>query len=117
MKEEVTVKILNKVLEFSKSKGLFDCGIIVVGLSGGPDSVALLHILKGLSDRGDITCGIRAFHCNHHLRPDVCDKEADMVRDLCKKLGIELKVLDFDCKGFAELNRISEETAGRVLRY
>lgn len=117
MKKEETAKILDRVLEFSKNKGLFDCGIIVVGLSGGPDSVALLHILKGLSDRGDIICGIRAFHCNHHLRPDVCDKEADMVRDLCQKLGIELKVLDFDCKGFAEQNRISEETAGRVLRY
>ena len=113
MKKEETAKILDRVLEFSKNKGLFDCGIIVVGLSGGPDSVALLHILKGLSDRGDIICGIRAFHCNHHLRPDVCDKEADMVRDLCQKLGIELKALDFDCKGFAEQNRISEETAGR----
>ena len=117
MKKEETVEILDKVLEFSQSKGLFDCGIIVVGLSGGPDSVALLHILKGLRNCFDIDCDIYALHCNHHLRPDVCDEEAELVRQLCAENHVELKVLDFDCREFAKLNRISEETAGRVLRY
>ena len=117
MKPEETSQILDKVLEFSKSKGLFDCGIIVVGLSGGPDSVALLHILKGLRNCFDIDCDIYAFHCNHHLRPGVCDEEAELVRNLCNENNVELKVLDFDCKGFAEQNHISEETAGRILRY
>ncbi len=117
MKEEETVKILDKVLEFSKSKGLFDCGIIVVGLSGGPDSVALFHILKGLRNCFDIDYDIYALHCNHHLRPGVCDEEAELVRELCRENHVELKILDFDCTGFAELNHISEETAGRVLRY
>ena len=117
MKKEETVEILDKVLEFSKSKGLFDCGIIVVGLSGGPDSVALFHILKGLRNCFDIDCDICALHCNHHLRPGVCDEEADLVRQLCAENHAELKVLDFDCREFAKLNHISEETAGRVLRY
>ena len=108
---------MDRVLEFSKSKGLFDCGIIVAGVSGGPDSVALLHILKGLRNCFDIDCDIYALHCNHHLRPGACDREAELVRTLCKENHIELKVLDFDCRGFAELNHISEETAGRVLRY
>ena len=121
MKEDktklTTDLIPDRVLEFSKSKGLFDCGVIIVGLSGGPDSVSLLYILKNLKDRGLISSDIRAFHCNHHLRPVVCDEEAAMVKDLCAKLGVELKVLDFDCSGFADLNHISEETAGRVLRY
>ena len=117
MKKEETVEILDKVLEFSQSKGLFDCGIIVVGLSGGPDSVALLHILKGLRNCSDIGCDIYALHCNHHLRPGVCDEEAELVRQLCCENHVELKVLDFDCREFAKLNRISEETAGRVLRY
>ena len=110
-------QILDKVLEFSRVKGLFDCGTVVVGLSGGPDSVALLCILKALKDRKDLDCDIRAFHCNHHLRPEVCDEEAEQVKTLCSELGIELKVIDFDCAGFAKLNHISEETAGRVLRY
>ena len=117
MKKEETVEILDRVLEFSKTKGLFDCGIIVVGLSGGPDSVALLHILKGLKDRSDIDCDIYALHCNHHLRPVVCDEEAELVKKLCKENDVGLKVLDFDCKEFSLQNRISEETAGRVLRY
>lgn len=109
--------ILDQVLEFSRVKGLFDCGTVVVGLSGGPDSVALLCILKALKERKDIDCDIRAFHCNHHLRPEVCDEEAAQVKTLCESLGIELKVIDFDCAGFAKLNRISDETAGRLLRY
>ena len=117
MKKEDTVKIPDKVLEFSNSKGLFDCGIIVVGLSGGPDSVALLHILKVLRNCQDIDCDIYALHCNHHLRPGVCDEEAGLVKEFCKENHVELKVLDFDCRGFAESNHISEETAGRVLRY
>ena len=117
MKEDKTDQILDRVLEFSKGKGLFDCGTIVVGLSGGPDSVALLCILKGLKDRNDISCDIRAFHCNHHLRPVVCDEEAEQVKSLCAELGLDIKVLDFDCKGFAGSNHISEETAGRLLRY
>ena len=112
-----TDQILDRVLEFSEDKGLFDCGVIIVGLSGGPDSVSLLYILKSLKDRNDISCDVVAFHCNHHLRPEVCDEEADQVKQLCSDLGVELKIIDFDCKGFAEQNRISEETAGRVLRY
>ena len=117
MKKEETAEILDRVLEFSRSKGLFDCGIIVVGLSGGPDSVALLHILKGLRNCFDIDCDIYALHCNHHLRPGVCDDEAELVKELCKENNVELKVLDFDCKDFSQKNHISEETAGRVLRY
>lgn len=117
MKKEETVEILDRVLEFSNEKGLFDCGIIVVGLSGGPDSVALLHILKGLRNCFDINCDIYAFHCNHHLRPGVCDEEAELVSELCAENHVELKIIDFDCKGFAGMNHISEETAGRVLRY
>lgn len=117
MKKEETVEILDRVLEFSESKGLFDCGIIVAGVSGGPDSIALLHILKGLRNCFDIDCDIYALICNHHLRPGACDEEVELVRDLCKENHIELKVLDFDCKGFAQANHISEETAGRILRY
>ena len=121
MKEEKdnskTGLILKQVLDYSNNKGLFDCGTVVVGLSGGPDSVALLHILKMLKERRDISCDIMAFHCNHHLRPEVCDKEAEMVGKLCRSLEIKLKVLDFDCAGFAKMNHVSEETAGRLLRY
>lgn len=108
---------MEQVLQFAKDKGLFDCGIIVTGLSGGPDSVALLTILKELKDNKDIDCDIRAFHCNHHLRPGVCDEEAEMVRKMCADLGVDLKTIDFDCAGFAMQNYISEETAGRLLRY
>ncbi len=117
MKKEETVEILDRVLDFGESKGLFDCGIIVVGLSGGPDSVALFHILKGLRNCFDINCDIYTLHCNHHLRPGVCDEEAELVKELCDENHVELKILDFDCRGFAEMNRISEETAGRILRY
>ena len=117
LKEDKRDSVLDKVIEFSNGKGLLDCGTVVVGLSGGPDSVALLCILKELKELKEIKCDIRAFHCNHHLRPVVCDEEAAQVTKLCAELNVDLKVLDFDCRGFAEQNHISEETAGRILRY
>lgn len=112
-----TDTVLDRVLDFSEDKGLFDCGIIVVGLSGGPDSVALINILKELKEQNKLDCDIRAFHCNHHLRPVECDEEAEQVKLLCRDIGVELKTIDFDCSGFASANHISEETAGRLLRY
>lgn len=84
---------------------------IVVGLSGGADSVALLRVLREL----DYDC--LAAHCNFHLRGEESMRDERFCRDLCAGLGIEFIMQDFDVAQSRELTGESVEMACRRLRY
>ncbi len=86
-------------------------GKVIVALSGGADSVALLHILRKL----DYT--LTAVHCNFHLRDDESMRDEQFVRELCNRLNIRLHVENFDTNGYATQQKISIEMAARELRY
>lgn len=94
-----------------KNSLLHPDGKVIVALSGGADSVALLIILHSLGYR----CS--AVHCNFHLRGEESMRDENFVRDLCKRLDIGLKVADFDTNGYAREKKISIEMAARELRY
>lgn len=83
----------------------------IVGLSGGPDSVALLHWLKCQDD------SLLATHCNFHLRGEESDHDEAFCRDLCRQLGITLLTRDFDTRRYMEEHHVSLELAARELRY
>lgn len=87
---------------------------IVVGVSGGPDSLCLLHALAKLSDTLDLT--LVPVHVNHKLRPEA-DREADNVARICDKLGLECEMFEVDCSELAEAMKVSTEEAGRIARY
>lgn len=84
---------------------------MLVALSGGPDSVALLRMLidKGFK--------VEAAHCNFHLRGAESDRDEAFCKALCEKLGVKLHTAHFDTKEFAQLRGISIEMAARDLRY
>ena len=103
-KERVQALIERKEL-FNKS------GKILLGLSGGPDSVALLRVLQELG------YSIAAAHCNFKLRGDESERDEQFVRRLCKDVGIRLYVTHFDTTNYAEEHGISIEMAARELRY
>lgn len=84
---------------------------VLVALSGGADSVALLRLLLSLG----YTC--EAAHCNFHLRGQESDRDEEFVRELCRKLHIPLHVIHFDTTQHATSKRISIEMAARELRY
>lgn len=86
-------------------------GLVLVGVSGGADSVALLLILK------DLGYQIQALHCNFHLRQEESDRDEQFVSELCRKKNIPLQVKHFDAKEYAARNSISIEMAARDLRY
>ena len=84
---------------------------VLVALSGGADSVALLVVLRRLG----YAC--EAIHCNFHLRAEESDRDEQFTRELCERLGTSLHIVHFDTKGYANEKGISIEMAARELRY
>lgn len=84
---------------------------VVVGLSGGMDSMALLDILTLLG----YNCV--AAHCNFHLRGDESDRDAAFVKKWCSDSDIQFTSVDFDTAHYAAAKKISIEMAARELRY
>ena len=84
---------------------------VLVGLSGGPDSVCLARILDSLG------YGVVAVHCNFHLRGDESQRDEQFVVSLCLQMGWELHRVDFDTQTYAQHRKISIEMAARELRY
>lgn len=90
-----------------------DC--VVVGLSGGPDSMCLLHILMELRK----TWGLKIFaaHLNHQFRGKEADEDALYVKKKCEEWGIDVFVQVFNVPAFAKEKGLSSEEAGREIRY
>lgn len=87
---------------------------IVIGVSGGPDSICLLHILNELKQ--ELNFKIYVAHINHLIRKEA-EEETEYVQEFCKKLGVECFVKRIDVQKEAkELKRGTEET-GRKVRY
>jgi tRNA(Ile)-lysidine synthase len=84
---------------------------ILVGVSGGPDSMALLHVLKQLNQ-----APLKAAHLNHGLRPGDCDADEQLVRAFCQEQGIELVAAAVDVKEQARQTGLGLEAAGREAR-
>ena len=86
-------------------------GKMLVGLSGGADSVALLLALA--------RCGaaVQAVHCNFHLRGDESMRDENFCRELCRTNDIPLTVINFDVDSWRSKNGGSVEMACRDLRY
>ena len=84
---------------------------VIVGFSGGGDSVSLLFILKRLG----YSCV--AAHCNFHLRGSESDRDEDFCRQFAEKYDIPFKKVDFDTQSYAAEQHISIEMAARELRY
>lgn len=90
-------------------------GRVVVALSGGGDSVALLHLLRDLAVDGDLVVA-GAAHFNHRLRPNAGQDE-QFCRDLCAALSVPLELGRADVRSVAQATKRSIEDTARQLRY
>lgn len=88
---------------------------LLVALSGGPDSVCLLHILSKLQKELDIE--LHVAHLNHQLRGAESDADATCVADLAHRLGIPATVESSDVRVYQSRHRLSPEEAAREVRY
>lgn len=88
---------------------------VAVGVSGGADSVCLLHVLSSLKDKYGII--LKVAHINHNLRGEEALRDESFVRDLCEKWNVELRVFSVDVRAEAKKLGIGEEECGRLIRY
>ena len=100
-----------KVAQYIEKQQLFtEANKLLVALSGGADSVALLRVLLELG----YSC--EAAHCNFHLRDAESNRDERFVRDLCQRFNITLHVAHFQTKKISEEKHLSIEMAARELR-
>ena len=107
----VEEKFLNTV----KEHNLIEKGdAVVVGVSGGPDSIALLTCLEKYKEK--LGCRIIVAHINHLIRKDATSDE-EFVEDVCKKLNITFYVKRAEVEKEAKANKRGTEDMGRIIRY
>lgn len=101
-----------KIAEFIERESLFNReDKLLVALSGGADSVALLLALKGLG------YDLEAVHCNFHIRGDEAERDALFCEELCRHINVPFHRKDFDTNIYAKTRKVSVEMAARELRY
>lgn len=98
-----------------KNHMLYPGDRVAVGVSGGADSVCLLHLLWYL--RKKLQIELRAVHVHHGLRGREADRDACFSKAFCERLGVPCKVIEIHADAEAREQGISVEEAGRNARY
>jgi tRNA(Ile)-lysidine synthase len=106
---------MEEILDFVKKNKLINPGeVIGVGVSGGIDSMCLLHFLNAHKEALDID--VVAIHINHGIREE-SDDEARFVVQKCKEMGVRVYKFTIDAPKIAKEKKLSIETAARDGRY
>lgn len=88
---------------------------ILIGFSGGADSVCLLHFLTILREK--LNLRLFAVHIHHGLRGNEADADAEFCAELCQKLDVEYEIVYADVADLSKKGKISIEATGRKIRY
>ncbi len=107
-----TVRVNGVIEKTSGALAAYKDKKLAVGLSGGRDSVCLLHAVLHCTDKQNIV----AVHINHRLR-DSADRDERFVKTLCASLGVELLCFGVDVRSKSETDGETVEQAARTLRY
>ena len=109
--------LIHKVLNTIKKYHLIETGdILVLGVSGGPDSITMLDILLKIKQTKKISFDFVVAHVNHMIREEAKEDE-EYVKEYCIKNDIEFYGKSIDVQKIANTNKISTEEAGRNTRY
>ncbi len=117
MEYKVNIELKNEVLEFIKKYKLINPKEkIVLGVSGGPDSIFMLDILNKIKNNKDLDFEIVVAHINHMIREEAKEDEQYVI-NFCKKNNIVCYTKRIDVKKIAYNKKIGTEEAGRIVRY
>lgn len=109
--------LIHKVWNTIKKYHLIETGdILVLGVSGGPDSMTMLDILLKVKQANQISFDFVVAHVNHMIREEAKEDEA-YVKNYCMKNNIQFYGKSIDVQKIANTNKISTEEAGRNARY
>ena len=107
--------MLKKVRDYMREHEMTAPGdAVIVALSGGADSVCLLTVLKQLATPEFL---LRAVHVHHGIRGAEADRDEAFAQKLCESLSVPLCVAYCHVPAYAAEHGLSEEEAGRILRY
>lgn len=110
------MSIEQRVLEFLRRYSLTDSGKgLLVAVSGGQDSICMLHVLAGLRTRESLK--LHVAHLNHQTRGVDADQDSQYVFDLCHKLSLPVTIGREDVRGYQATHKLSPEEAAREVRY
>lgn len=105
-----------KVIQTIKKYNLINSGDkIILGVSGGPDSIAMLDILRQLMS--ELKFDIFVVHINHNIRGKDADEDEKYVKEYCQKYNIKFFAKKIDVPTIAKNEKIGTEEAGRKVRY
>lgn len=109
-------KLLPDMLRYAVTEQLWSKGDrIVAAVSGGPDSMALLHLLCAAAQQDELT--IIAAHVNHGFRKEESRHEAEIVRQYAAKLGVSFEMIELDMPAYIEETGMNASSASREKRY
>ena len=113
--EEKRDLFLEQIIEKMSRQKMIDPGdLVVAGISGGADSVCLLHVLSQL--RSDLQFELEAVHVNHNLR-STAHRDEVFTSELCQEWGIPCRIVSVDVMSRLQRDRRGVEAAARQLRY
>ncbi len=109
-------EFVNRIRAFIKKEQMLSHGdSVLIGLSGGADSVALLRVLLAL--REEYGLKLSCAHVHHGIREGTADRDRKFCKELCETFAVPISVLEADVQKTAKEHHLSVEDAGRQVRY
>ncbi len=90
---------------------------VIVAVSGGIDSIALLHILWSLNLRHSYNWRLHVIHLNHGFRGEESKQDAEFVGQFCQSLGVSYELFERDVTGYMKEHHLGAQEAARIVRY
>lgn len=107
--------MIERVKKYIRENQMLKAGdIVVAGVSGGADSIAMLHILKSIQE--EFGFFLEAVHVHHGIRGDEADRDENLVKKICQEWKIPFQSYHYPVPELSRKWRLGEEETGRIVR-